>query len=165
MDFERLAQRHKDAVYRQMVRVCGNHDDAEDALVQALLRAYEHASQLRDESAFRGWVSQIGRRICARMRHREELRPLSSLGDHDFAAEGPDPSLRAEQDHLVSCVKNAVGTLTAVYRPVYEMREIEGRTAEETAEALGLTVAAVKSRLHRARAIVRAYLDENACSP
>lgn len=165
MDFEKLAQRHKDAVYRQMVRVCGNHDDAEDALVQALLRAFEHASQLRDESAFRGWVSQIGRRICTRMRHREELRPLSSLGDMDFADEGADPSLRAEQDHLVSCVKSAVGTLPALYRPVYEMREIEGRTAEETAEALGLTVAAVKSRLHRARAMVRAYLDENACSP
>ena len=52
-NFERLANQHKDLVYRQMVRVCGNREDAEDVLIEALLRAYRHLDQLRDSVAFR----------------------------------------------------------------------------------------------------------------
>ena len=53
VDFERLANEHKDAVYRQMLRVCGNREDAEDVLIEALLKAYQHMHQLNDPAAFR----------------------------------------------------------------------------------------------------------------
>ena len=59
MDFERLMKLHKDAVYRQLVRTCGNRDDAEDALVEALTSAHRSLETLRDEKAFRGWLAQI----------------------------------------------------------------------------------------------------------
>ena len=59
MNFETLVNQHKDAVYRQMVRVCGNREDAEDVLIEALLKAYRHLDQLRNSVAFRAW--QIGR--------------------------------------------------------------------------------------------------------
>jgi len=53
VDFERLANEHKDAVYRQMLRACGNREDAEDVLIEALLKAYQHMHQLNDPAAFR----------------------------------------------------------------------------------------------------------------
>ena len=71
MDFDQLVAEHKDAIYRQMVRVCGDRDDADDALVEALGRAYRSLDQLREPEAFRGWLTQIGRRVCLRMRRRD----------------------------------------------------------------------------------------------
>ena len=62
MDFDELAEAHKDAVYRQMIRACGNREDAEDVLVEALLKAYRSLDQLRDQGAFRAWLARIGRR-------------------------------------------------------------------------------------------------------
>lgn len=64
MDFEKLANEHKDTVYRQMMRACGNREDAEDVLVEALLRASRHLDQLRESVAFRAWLAQIARRVC-----------------------------------------------------------------------------------------------------
>ena len=75
-DFESLAAEHKDAVYRQLIRTCGNQEDAEDVLVEALLKAYQHLDQLREHSAFRPWLAQIGRRVCWHLKEREALRPL-----------------------------------------------------------------------------------------
>lgn len=162
--------RHKDAVYRQMVRVCGNHDDAEDVLVEALLSAYRASEQLRDEAAFRGWVATIGRRVCGRLRKKESNLSLLSLS----AVEG-EPAIEpvasddvadaVEQRDMRSCVHRVIESLPELYRTVYWMREIEGIPAEEVGRQLGLSVPAVKSRLHRARAMVRSALDESMCGP
>jgi RNA polymerase sigma-70 factor (ECF subfamily) len=57
-DFEKLANQHKDAVYRQMVRVCGNREDAENVLIEALLKAYRNLDLLRDAVAFRSWLER-----------------------------------------------------------------------------------------------------------
>jgi RNA polymerase sigma-70 factor (ECF subfamily) len=64
MNFEELANEHKDAVYRQMLRVCGNHADAEDVLMEALLKAYRSLGQLREAAAFRAWLGRL-RAGCA----------------------------------------------------------------------------------------------------
>jgi|GEM_PF-5014433 len=58
LDFESLANQHKDSIYRQMLRVCGNHEDAEDVLIEALLKAYSSLHQLRDSESFRAWLAQ-----------------------------------------------------------------------------------------------------------
>ena len=168
MDFDRLAARHKDAVYRQMVRACGNRDDAEDALVEALLAAYKALPQIRDEESFRGWLAVVGRRVCSRIQRREALLPVLSLSGSeteelqvpDFSA---DVAAHVEGRELTDCVKSAIAVLPKPMREVYEMREIEGRSAEETARKLGISIPALKSRLHRARNIVRASLDQSVC--
>lgn len=79
MDFEALANEHKDAVYRQLIRACGNREDAEDVLVEALLKAYRNLEQLRDSAAFRAWLAQIGRRVCWQLKQREALLPIMQL--------------------------------------------------------------------------------------
>jgi len=79
MDFETLANEHKDAVYRQLIRACGDREDAEDVLIEALLKAYRNLGQLRDLSAFRSWLAQIGRRVCWQLKHHEALLPIMQL--------------------------------------------------------------------------------------
>src|SRR5271169_6478052 len=78
-DFEALTRQHKDSVYRQMIRVCGNREDAEDVLVEALLKAYRHLDQLRDCAAFRAWLAQIAKRVCWQLKERDALLPLLQL--------------------------------------------------------------------------------------
>ena len=77
--FEHLAEAHKDTVYRQMFRACGNREDAEDVLIEALLKAYRHLDQLRDQDAFRPWLAQIARRVCLRLKEKSALAPLLQL--------------------------------------------------------------------------------------
>jgi DNA-directed RNA polymerase specialized sigma24 family protein len=74
MEFETLANQHKDEVYRQMIRACGNREDAKDVLVEALLKAHRHLGQLRDGGAFRAWLAQIARRVCWQLKKREAVK-------------------------------------------------------------------------------------------
>ena len=85
MDFEALANEHKDAIYRQMLRVCGNHEDAEDVLIEALLKAYCSMDQLRDSALFRAWLAQIARRVCWQLKAHEKLLPLMQLSELEDA--------------------------------------------------------------------------------
>jgi len=163
-DFDALTRQHKDSVYRQMLRVCGNHADAEDVLVEALLKAYRHLDQLRDSTAFRAWLAQIARRVCWQLKEREALLPLlqlSTLDDdgHDLPATDPTPEASFARRQMKQILDEAVGALPPQYRSVYELREIEDRSGDEVAQRLGISRAAMKSRLHRARDLVRKRLD------
>lgn len=158
-----MLERHKDAVYRQMIRMCGNREDAEDTLIEAIMAAYRASDSLRSEEAFRGWLSMIGRRVCIRMRKREALTPVMALADVEVPSE-ETPQDEVARNEMKGCVQSAVAALPPMYRSVYVLREIEEVPAEEVAERLGLTVAAVKSRLHRARKMVREALDNSICA-
>lgn len=164
MQIENLINEHKDSVYRQMVRVCGNHDDAEDALATAIYTALKAADQLREAAAFRGWLATIGTRACSRMKIRSRLTqmmPLTELEDHGFAI--PDmqelPDSAAEASYMRSCIAGAVEHLPDIYKEVYLRREIAGDSANDVTRDLGITLPALKSRLHRARQLVRDALD------
>ncbi len=164
MDFDALARQHKDSVYRQMVRVCGNREDAEDVLIEALLKAYRHLDQLRESAAFRAWLAQIAKRVCWQLKERESLLPLlqlSAMEDEGREVPGmePPPDVQAAQQQMRQLLKEAVETLPRLYRPVYELCDVEDLRGDEVAERLGISRAAMKSRLHRARDLVRTYLD------
>ncbi|MBX3118575.1 MAG: sigma-70 family RNA polymerase sigma factor [Fimbriimonadaceae bacterium] len=164
MDFERLASRHKDAVYRQLFRMCGNHEDAEDVLVESLARAYRFQDQLQDERAFQGWLAQIGRRTCGRLKKRESLRPFFSMAlleEEGFqpVSDVATPEEVAMEGEMRDCIHRALDGLPDLYREAYQLRDIEELTAEEASRRLGITIAALKSRLHRARAMVRERID------
>ena len=163
-DFEALAVAHKDAVYRQLIRACGNREDAEDVLVEALLKAYQNLDQLRGDGAFRAWLAQIGRRVCWHLRARDSLVPIMQLSTLEHrgvtpADPSPSPEDAVARKRLRELLQEAVDALPPDYRHVYVMRDLEERSGAEVARRLGITLAAEKSRLHRARALVRAFLD------
>ncbi len=164
-DFEVLVNQHKDVVYRQMLRACdGRHEDAEDVLVDALLQAWRHLGQLQDPAAFRSWLAQIGRRVCWRLRNREALLPLlqlSVLQSEGLDPAGPPPALEEQMDvlRMKALLDEALSALPAELAEIYRLRDLEGISGSEAASALGLSTAAMKSRLHRARTVLRTRLD------
>lgn len=163
-DFDTLTRQHKDSVYRQMLRVCGNREDAEDVLVEALLKAYRHLNQLRDSAAFRAWLAQIARRICWQLKEREALLPLLQLSTldeegRDLPGTDPTPEASLARRQMKQLLDDAIATLPELYHSVYELRDIEDRPGDEVAQQLGISRAAMKSRLHRARDLVREHLD------
>jgi RNA polymerase sigma-70 factor (ECF subfamily) len=164
MSFDTLARQHKDAVYRQMIRVCGNREDAEDVLIEALLKAYRHLDQLRESAAFRAWLAQIAKRVCWQLKERESLLPLLQLSaleneGREVAGSEPPPDAQLVQQEMKQLLKEATDALPAVYRPVYELCDVEDLSGEEVAQRLDISLAAMKSRLHRARDLVRSHLD------
>jgi RNA polymerase sigma-70 factor, ECF subfamily len=170
MNFEALASEHKDAVYRQLVRVCGNREDAEDALIEALLKAYRNLETLQAVSAFRPWLAQIGRRVCWQFKAREALLPIVQLSameedDIQLAGQLPNAETYAARQQMKEVLHHALSLLPEGEREVYQLREIEELSGEEVARRLGISIAAMKSRLHRARANLRKYIDDALAQP
>jgi len=165
MDFEALANEHKDAVYRQLIRACGNREDAEDVLIEALLKAYRNLEQLRDSTAFRSWLAQIGRRVCWQLKQKEALLPIMQLSameanGAELASLEQLPDVQSARTQMKELLLAAMASLPEAERDVYQLRELEDISGEETAARLGISLAAMKSRLHRARIGVRTYLDK-----
>lgn len=163
-NFERLVNQHKDAVYRQMLRVCGNHADAEDVLIEALLKAYRHLDQLQDVVAFRAWLAKIASRVCWQLRKREALLPLLQLSaleeeGREIRTDEPPIDSQLELAQMKDLLLAATAALPEPYREIYEMRDLQDVAGDEVAQKLGISVAAMKSRLHRARALIRQRLD------
>ena len=164
VNFEALANEHKDAVYRQMIRVCGNREDAEDVLIEALLKAYRHLDQLRDSVAFRAWLAQIARRVCWQLKQQDSLMPLlqlSALEDEGKQISGNDLPVETQlaSRQMKGLLSEAVDNLPPAYRSVYQLRDVEELSGREVARQLGISTAAMKSRLHRARELLRQHLD------
>lgn len=163
-DFEKLANQHKDAVYRQMVRVCGNREDAEDVLIEALLKAYRNLDRLRDAVAFRSWLGRIASRVCWQLRQREALLPLLQLSaleeeGREFSLDEPSVEQKLAARQMKHMLDDAIRSLPEIYGKVYKLRDIQELPGDEVAQRLGITSAAMKSRLHRARALIRQRLD------
>lgn len=163
MDFDTLANEHKDAVYRQLVRACRNREDAEDVLIEALLKAYRSLGQLRESNAFRAWLAQIGRRVCWQLREREALMPLMQLSAVEKGLELPAglPSIetQAARNQMKALLQRAIEALPEAERQVYVLRDVEELSGEETSAKLNISSSAMKSRLHRARTSLRRYMD------
>jgi RNA polymerase sigma-70 factor (ECF subfamily) len=154
--FERLLNRHKDSVYRQMLRVCGNHEDTEDALVEAILAAYKQYQSLNDEEHFRAWLAVIGRRICVRIRRKNALIPVTELAD-DIPEHVEESDFKNHP--VINKIKDALHLLTPEERAAFELRDLNQISGDQAAKQLGITLPALKSRLHRARAKIRNALD------
>jgi len=147
-----------------MVRTCGNHEDAEDALAEALYAAIKASDQLQNPDSFRGWLGKIGTRSCARMRIRDRLVQFTSVAEleskgFELKDSHQSPDALAEISALKTCIAGAIELLPETYREVYLRCEIMGEKLDDVADSLNLSLSAIKSRLHRAREIMRESLD------
>jgi RNA polymerase sigma-70 factor (ECF subfamily) len=146
--FEELVRRHRLASYRVALRMLGDESDAEDATQDAFVQAWRNLGGFRSDAAFSTWMYRIVTNRCLNMvRARRRTEPLPD--DREAPASRPDRI--AEARWQVEDLKLAIGRLTPEQRGPLVLRELEGCSYEEIAEALDLSISAVKSRLHRAR--------------
>ena len=164
VNFESLANEHKDAIYRQMLRVCGNREDAEDVLIEALMKAYCSLDQLRDSASFKPWLAQIVRRVCWQLKQHEALLPLLQLSEienagHELHDNAPAPEEIVSAAQMKQLLQQAVARLAPEFRVVYQLRDIDELPGDEVAAMRGISLPAMKSRLHRARSILREHIE------
>jgi RNA polymerase sigma-70 factor (ECF subfamily) len=159
---ERLLGRHQAAVYRFGAKMCREEEDAKDVLQETLLAAARHLPEFRGASSVSTWLYTIARSFCIKKRRTSKFAPahLESLeAQGDAATEIADGARGPEEDaagrQLRAVLDDAIASLDPMYREVLVLRDVEGLSATEVAEVMGLSVEAVKSRLHRARVAVR----------
>ena len=161
--FEILMRRHNQRIYRAARAIVKNEAEVEDVMQQAYINAFTHLHQFEERSQFSTWLMRIavneaiGRRqkmrVAAMTEHVEEGSddPMDTI-----TSAQPTPEHQAYASELQRVLEEAVDGLPDTYRSVFMLRDIEGLSTIETGEGLGLGEEAVKTRLHRARAMIRA---------
>ena len=161
--FESLVRRHEGRVFRVTLAVLGNAQDAEEAMQDAFIKAFRHLSQFRREARFTTWLTSIA--VNEARQRRKARRDDVSLDDagepfvpRRYLAWRADPEKLYCKQEMRRTIEAAILSLPAIYREAFLLRDLEGMTAEEAAEAIGITVGALKSRLLRARLMMRETL-------
>lgn len=164
--FEILMRRHNQRVYRMVRAVLTDEADVEDVMQQAYINAFTHLDQFEQRSQFSTWLIRIalheafGRRRKARVpasmvRIELDLDDEGGAFMETLTSPQADPERQAYAQELRRVLEAAVDALPETYRTVFMLRDIEGLSTSETGEALGLGEEAVKTRLHRARVMIR----------
>jgi RNA polymerase sigma-70 factor (ECF subfamily) len=146
--------------------MCRNEADADDVLQDALLSIAQHLDGYEGRSSLASWAFAIARSACSRKRRGKKNEPTE--GEHalaDRATDEPLPDDHAASRQLGELVTRSLDELSDEHREVLLLRDVEGMTAAEASAVLGISVDALKSRLHRARTALREslrpLLDEN----
>lgn len=165
--FENLVHRHSQRVYRAARGIVGDDSDAADVVQETFLRAYRNLKQFAGRAKFSTWLTTIAVREARagsrRSRARGERRdPDGRKEAHDEATTGPNPEKRVMVQEAKTIIEAAIDALPDLYRAVFVMRVLEEMSTAETAECLNLTDDAVKTRLRRARALLRKKLYASA---
>jgi RNA polymerase sigma-70 factor (ECF subfamily) len=164
--YEMLMRRYNQRLFRVIRSVVMNDDEAEDVLQEAWVRAYEHLDQFAGRASFSTWVTRIAfHEALARTRKNRRWTPLENP-EGEIMAEAErrqttaeTPEMQAERSQLGRMLQAAVDALPETYRSVFVLREVEQLSTTETAECLELSEEAVKTRLHRSRALLRRDLE------
>ena len=159
---EALLERHEARLYRFTRRLCRHREDAEDVLQESLLAAARGLSGFRGASSIGTWLYTIARSFCIKKRRRSVFAPVevsletqASLAARGLADPARRPDEALEASRLEAALQAAIAALDRPYREVLLLRDVEGLSAAEVAEVTGLSVPAVKTRLHRARGRLR----------
>ena len=167
---ERLLTRVQEMAWRFSMSVCGRAADAEDAMQEALIKTYRYTSSIREPEAFRPWLHRTVKNACLMSRRRRVNQPkrLESIdparaGDDTAPIDPPDPGRNPEQltanSRLRGRLQDALRTLPASQRAVVVLREMQGLSTREVADAMGISEANVKTRLSRARKALQSALE------
>ena len=167
--FARLLAVHQDKLYRVAYRMAGHHEDAQDLLQDALLEAYRSFKKFQRGSYFDKWLYRImTNTFIDRQRHKKRVGPVDSLdaplaaGAEGVSREIPDwtdePSKRVLEDKFDEPVQKALDALPPEFRMVLILSDVEEFSYEEISEMMDTPIGTVRSRLHRARAMMRQKL-------
>jgi RNA polymerase sigma-70 factor (ECF subfamily) len=170
--FEALVSRHEDKVYGLALRMTRSEADAAEITQDTFLSAYQHLSEFRGEAAFGSWVHRIAANNALMRLRRQKV--LDIVSDDLTGPSSPSgaaspsrpsrtgasaPTTRSSDDELGAPSRAATDALPEGYREVFLLKDVEGLSYEEISEMVGISIPAVKSRLHRARLALREAID------
>jgi RNA polymerase sigma-70 factor (ECF subfamily) len=167
--FEQLVKKYDRNVFRIAQHITQNREDAEDVVQEAFLKAYSKLGNFQGQSKFYTWLVRIAvNEALMKLRKRKSDKTVSMDEDvetdegsmpREFADWSPNPEQLFDQSELGDILQKTIQGLPSSFRTVFVLRDVEGLSTEETAEMLGLSVPAVKSRLLRARLQLRERLS------
>lgn len=156
-----LVRRYQDVLYRHALRMTGSPDVAADLTQAALVKAYTHLRRCRDPERFGAWLFRILANGCKdylKSRRRQDVSLDEGLPLR--AGAGADPLANLERAELARLLERALGRLPEPQREAFLLKHVEGRSYEEIAELVGVSVPALKMRVHRAREMLKAILEK-----
>jgi RNA polymerase sigma-70 factor (ECF subfamily) len=169
---EQLLMRAQEVAYRFSLLVCGHPEDAEDVMQDALLKTYQYVSRIEEPEAFRTWLYTTVRNACLMKRRRRVGEPSHFVSlEHGIpSSDGTTTAIdvvdraRPADERLIGAgmderLRQALKKLPPSYRMIVVMREMEGLSTREVATVTGISEANVKTRLHRARLMLRRHLE------
>ncbi len=167
--FEELVSRYERRIFRLALHITQNREDAEDATQEAFLKAFAHLNDFQGNSRFYTWLVRIT--VNEALMKLRKRRPNQLSLDEAFESDddliprevedwGPTPEQRYAQTELQEILTEVIGQLEPAYRIVFLLRDVEEISTEETAQLLGLSAPAVKSRLLRARLKLRQKINK-----
>jgi len=168
--FEELVNRYERKIFRLGMNITQNREDAEDVMQDAFLKSYQNLDRFQGDSRFYTWLVRIAvNEALMKLRKRRPNQvsldePITDGEDSVFREIedwGPSPEQRFAQTELNEILNQVIGELEPIFRVVFLLRDVEGLSTEETAQILGISVAAVKSRLLRARLKLRQKLNKH----
>lgn len=170
--FRYIVIQHNQRLYRVARAVLNDDDEAQDALQDAYVNAYLHISDFKGQAKLSSWLTRIVLNACyQRLREKRPTVELSLLESTDATARiipfpqinnaMSDPAIIAAQDKMRSLIEDAISQLPEVYRTTFVLRDIEGLSTQETADTLQIKGETVKTRLFRARKLMREALNKH----
>ena len=168
--FEIIMRRYNQRLYRVALAITRNDGEAEDVMQETYVRAYQHLRQFAGKAAFSTWLTRIAVHESIARRNRQQR--YVQQADNDTNGEGfsmdyiesgrPSPEDRVSSTEAARLLEEAVQSLPEIYRTIFVMRDVEELSTAETADLLEVSEENVKTRLHRARAMLRRELYQRA---
>ena len=157
-----LVINYERTIYNFAFKICRNRDKAENIMQETFYSMIKHLNQFDNKSKLSTWLYRIVANHCLMEARKEKNRQFVSINDDDSLFEdrytadySKLPTKYTENEELKKALDDAISKLSPDYRMIFLLRDVEGLSTEETAEASDLSISAVKSRLHRARAFLR----------
>lgn len=169
--FEELVKRYEQRIYNVTYRLLSNEEEAKDALQDTFIRAFRFIKKFKGDSSFYTWIYRIATNVClTRLKQRKRKEQVTfSLDapvqeDEDLQREIPDdkhtPEILYQRRQMAKALQSAISELPTDYRSVVVLRDLQGLSNKEVSKALQLSIATVKSRLHRGRLFLRHRLSK-----
>jgi len=163
----KLVKNYEQTVYNFSFKICRDKEKAENIMQETFYSFVKHINQFDSKSKLSTWLYRIVANHCLMQARKEKNRQFVSLDNDESLFEEKYavdysrlPAKYTENEELKKILDNAISKLSPDYRMIFLLRDVEGLSTEETAEASGLSIPAVKSRLHRARAFLRNEITE-----
>lgn len=153
--FEELAAREEKRVYAACYHMMGNREDAMDCAQETMLRAFRAFSSFRGDAAFGTWITRIAMNVCKdELRKRRDAVSLDAMREdtgYEIRDESPGAYAKLEQKERMRLLREGLSLLPEDMRRMIVLRDVQGRSYDEIAEILDLSLGTVKSRISRAR--------------